>query len=71
MTMTTDTVWPSNGPSQALVVYRAIAKELGQLQAEEGADPAELDRLKKELDTVYSKLTQKEKDEVAGENSQE
>lgn len=71
MTMTSDMVWGSNLPSQALVVYRGIAKELGQLQAEEGADPAEIDTLKKELDTVYSKLTQKEKDEVAGEDRQE
>jgi hypothetical protein len=70
MTMTTDMVFGSN-PSEALLQYKAVAKELGQLQAEEGADPMAIDALKKQLDDLYSKLTQDEKNEVAGENSQE
>lgn len=71
MTMTTDMVWGSDESSKSLLEYKAVAKELGQLQAEGGADPMELDRLKRQLDALWSGLTQKEKDEVAGANSQE
>ena len=71
MSNTTSTAWGSDEPSKSLLQYQAVAKELGQLQAEEGADPMAIDALKRQLDTIYSSLTQSEKDEVAGKNSQE